>query len=74
LKRAIKCKNFPLSLLLFVLVFELIIIWDIVEIGMEIPNGDDENYNPVEVEKSYTATPKPPWYYLFLSAGKNIIR
>jgi hypothetical protein len=41
---------------------------------MEIPNGDDENYNPVEVEKSYTATPKPPWYYLFLSAGKNIIR
>jgi hypothetical protein len=41
---------------------------------MEIPNGDDENYNPVEVEKFYTATPKPPRYYLFLSAGKNTIR
>jgi hypothetical protein len=27
------------------------IIWDIVEIGMEILDADDKNYNPMEVEE-----------------------
>ena len=26
-------------------------IWDVLELGMEIPNIDDKNYSPMEVEK-----------------------
>jgi hypothetical protein len=35
-------------------------IWDIVEIGMGIPEVNDENYNLWMQKKSYTATLKPP--------------
>jgi hypothetical protein len=49
-------------------------IWDIIKIGMGIPEVDDENYNLRTQKKPYTTTLKPPRYYLLLYAGNITIR
>lgn len=49
-------------------------IWDAVELGMKIPDSDDEDYNSMEVEQMSTATQKPPQYFLVLYVGRSTTR